>query len=128
MSMLKCEVSILSREEVEKIHHASLKILEEIGMKIGHERMLKSLQAIGARVDFNTMIVKFPRKLIEDCMKKQVELANSSADGAEHWADPLTLNTYKRVDRPMTLNTHMFSISISDTETEEIRPCNLKGL
>ena len=126
MSTLKCEVSILSQEEVGKIHSVSLKILEEIGMKIEHERMLKCLQEIGARVDFNTMTVKFPRKLVDDCMKNQVELANSTTDRAEHWADPLTLNTYKRIDKPMTLNSHMFSISISDTETEEIRPATLK--
>ena len=52
-------------------------------------------------------------------MKKQAELANSSTGGAEHWADPLTLNTYKRIDKPMTLNTHMFSISISDIVMEQ---------
>ncbi|NJD01286.1 MAG: hypothetical protein FIA99_01510 [Ruminiclostridium sp.] len=126
MSTLKCEVSILSQEEVGKIHSASLKILEEIGMKIEHERMLKCLQEIGAGVDFNTMIVRFPRKLVDDCMKRQVELANGTTDRAEHWADPLTLNTYKRTDKPMTLNSHMFSISISDTWTEAIRPATLR--
>lgn len=126
MSMLKCDVSILSQEEVGKIHDASLKILEEIGMKIEHERMLNCLAAAGANVDFNTMVVKFPRNVVEGCVKRQVALANGAAGRAEHWADPLTLNTYKRVDAPMTLNSHMFSISISDSETEEIRPATLK--
>lgn len=37
MSMLRCEVSILTQEEVEKIHCASLKILEESGNYINPE-------------------------------------------------------------------------------------------
>lgn len=126
MALLKCEISILSQDEVQQIHDASIRILEEIGMKIEHERMLGCLRELGAAVDLNSMIVKFPRRLVEDCMQRQVERANNTVEGAEHWADPLTLNTYKRVDRPLSLNTHMFSISISDAETEDIRPATLR--
>ena len=126
MSVLTCEISILSSEEAERIHAASLSILEETGMRIEHERMLQCLAALGADVDFHTMVVKFPRGLVERCVRRQVAWANSREGSAEHWADPLTLNTFKRVDAPMSLNTHMFSISISDTETEEIRPATLK--
>ena len=126
MSVLKCEVSLLSQEEVSKIHETSVKILQEIGMKIEHDRMLKLLNEIGADVDFNKQVVKFPRKLAEECMRKQVEKANNRKNGAEHWADPLTLNVLKRPDMPMTLNTHIFCLSISDTDTENIRRATLK--
>ena len=126
MAKLRCDISILTQDEVLKIHEISIKILQEIGMKIEHERMLKLLMEIGAEVDFNTLIVKFPRKLAEDCMKKQVAKANGRSGGAEHWADPLTLNTLKRPDKPMTLNTHIFCTSISDQNTECIRQATLK--
>ena len=126
MSILQCNLSILSPEEVEKIHESSIKILTEIGMRIEHKRMLSCLASLGADVNDNTMIVKFPRKLVEQCMKRQVARANTREGGAEHWADPLTLNTYKRVDAPMSLNTHMFSVNVSDAETEVIRPATLQ--
>ena len=126
MSALQCDITILTPEEVEKIHVSSLKILAEIGMCIEHERMLTCLAALGADVNFHTRVVKFPNRLVENCMQQQVAQANAREGGAEHWADPLTLNTYKRVDVPMSLNTHMFSVNISDSETEEIRPATLQ--
>lgn len=128
MSELKCEVSILTQDEVRQIHDASLNIIKEIGMRVEHERMLEALKEIGANVDFNKKIVKFPARLAEECMRKQVEKANRVVDGPELFADPLTLQTGKPVNKPMSLNPHIFCISISDTDTDDIRPATLKDL
>ena len=128
MSELKCEVSILTQEEVRQIHNASLEIVEKVGMLVEHDRMLKALEAIGAKVDYNTKIVRFPEKVVEECVRKQVHRANMAVNTPEYYADPLTLCVNKMVDRPMSLNMQIYCISISDTDTDLIRTATLKDL
>lgn len=46
------KTEILSREQIEKIHAASISILEMVGVEVPHDEMLRRFADNGARVDF----------------------------------------------------------------------------
>jgi len=60
---------VLSKEDLQKIHHASLAILEKTGMRIDHTRARRILEEAGAKVDHNKKLVKFPPQLVEKCLQ-----------------------------------------------------------
>jgi trimethylamine--corrinoid protein Co-methyltransferase len=62
MSYLK----FLSESEIESIHQATLRILDEIGVVLKHKGTQDLLAAAGARVDGER--VKFPPDLVERCL------------------------------------------------------------
>ena len=58
----------LSTDQLEAVHNASLRLLEEYGIEVmsGHARAI--FQAAGAEVDDSTMIVRADRGLIMDAI------------------------------------------------------------
>jgi trimethylamine--corrinoid protein Co-methyltransferase len=56
---------ILSHDDLERIHGAALRILDEIGMKIDHPRAQDLLEGAGARVDRATNRVRLSPELVE---------------------------------------------------------------
>lgn len=62
-------VRVLSDEECSRIHEESLKILSETGVRIDTARGRDVLQRAGALVDEKTNIVRFPNRLVEECLK-----------------------------------------------------------
>lgn len=60
----------LSREQVEKIHEASLQILEHTGIAMPHGRVQEALAAAGAKVDQKKNKVFFPAAVLMDLLKK----------------------------------------------------------
>ena len=63
-------LQILSEEEVEAIHRATLEVLWVTGVRMEHERALKLLDKNGCRVDYDEMRVRIPQGLVEDCLRK----------------------------------------------------------
>jgi trimethylamine---corrinoid protein Co-methyltransferase len=61
---------LLTRDDLERIHRASLRILEEIGMEIEHPGAQELLAGAGARVDKATNRVRFPPELVEKCRRQ----------------------------------------------------------
>jgi len=61
--------SYFSREEVERVHEASLEVLENTGMYVRNERAREIFAKGGCQVDNQTTLVKFPRKVVEECRK-----------------------------------------------------------
>ena len=61
---------LLSDDEIENIHEASLKVLEEIGIKVLSKKVQSLLAEHGAKVDAASSIVKIPRSLVEEAIKK----------------------------------------------------------
>jgi len=51
--------------DITKIHDTSIKILEEIGIKIRSQKALKLLESNGCKVDFDSKLAKIPRTVIE---------------------------------------------------------------
>jgi trimethylamine--corrinoid protein Co-methyltransferase len=63
-------LELLSQEEIERIHSASLTVLEATGVEIDNENVLRILSSAGAQVDFHTRMVYVPEELVEELLKK----------------------------------------------------------
>ena len=59
-------ISVLSDQEIQKLHNASMAILEKIGVHVPHETMLDLCEQAGARVDRDAQIVRIPEKTVDD--------------------------------------------------------------
>jgi trimethylamine--corrinoid protein Co-methyltransferase len=55
----------LTREEVGRVHEASLRVLSRTGMRFGSDTLLRGLERAGARVDRGARIAKLPERLVE---------------------------------------------------------------
>jgi trimethylamine--corrinoid protein Co-methyltransferase len=60
------QLTLLSEEEVQRIHDESLILLEEVGMKIQSQKALELLDKAGAKVDFEREHAYFPKSLVEE--------------------------------------------------------------
>jgi trimethylamine---corrinoid protein Co-methyltransferase len=59
---------MLTTDEVEKIHAASVEILAKAGVRFGSKKVLNIFAAAGAQVDFNTEMVQIPEVLLEQVL------------------------------------------------------------
>lgn len=62
-------LKILTEEQVENIHRATLNILENTGVRVEHKRALELFKRNGCKINFDTMLVKFPPSLVEECLR-----------------------------------------------------------
>jgi trimethylamine---corrinoid protein Co-methyltransferase len=60
---------LLTPEQVQRIHEASLEILEDVGLKVRYEPARNLFAKHGCSVDSDTLIVKFPRDVVEKYRK-----------------------------------------------------------
>jgi len=58
-----------TKEEIDKIHNATLEVLEKVGVKIEEENALKLLDSIGADVDFTKKIAKIPPHIVKEAIR-----------------------------------------------------------
>ncbi|MBE9471640.1 MAG: trimethylamine methyltransferase family protein [Chloroflexi bacterium] len=56
---------LLTSEQVERIHEASLEILETVGLLVRNEEARSRFAEHGCRVDAENQVVKFPRAVVE---------------------------------------------------------------
>jgi trimethylamine--corrinoid protein Co-methyltransferase len=64
--MIQTPATLLSSEQVHRIHEASLEILKEIGLLVRSEHARKIYAKHGCTVDPDTKLVKFPNRLVEE--------------------------------------------------------------
>lgn len=62
-------LEVLSKDQIYRIHVTTLKILEDVGVKVNHEEALKKLSELGAEVDYPSMIVRIPEDLVREALK-----------------------------------------------------------
>src|SRR3990170_4851314 len=61
-------VEVLTEDQLERVHAATLRILEQVGLQVRSERILRELAGAGAEVDEATMRARFPSAMVEECM------------------------------------------------------------
>ncbi len=66
----KLKLEILSKEDVQKIHDATLHIIENVGVRFPSKRALEIWESVGADVNHEKRIVKVKPRVIEDALKK----------------------------------------------------------
>jgi len=69
-------ITIFTDDEIQKIHLATLKILEDIGISILDEQTLEFFHKRGAKVDFENKQVRINRDLVMQMIKKAPETFN----------------------------------------------------
>ena len=62
--MKTARFEVLSQEEVERIHAASMEILAEVGIKVNYKKAREIVRGAGAEVDEETMAVRLPENLV----------------------------------------------------------------
>ena len=67
---METTLRVLSEDECGRIHEESLKILSETGVRVDTEKGRVFLDHAGAWVDEDTHMVRFPRHLVEACLKQ----------------------------------------------------------
>ncbi len=68
--MAKINITLLSNDEIQSIHNASLAILRDTGIMIHHDEVLKLLGQAGAKIDETNKIARLDEKLVMDCVAK----------------------------------------------------------
>jgi trimethylamine--corrinoid protein Co-methyltransferase len=63
-------VEVLSADQVEAVHDASLRVLEDIGMEVMNERALELFKRAGASVDMGAQHVRLDRGLVSAAIAK----------------------------------------------------------
>jgi len=63
-------LEFLSRDQIEKIHSASLRVLEDVGVFVYEDSFLRFLADSGADVDYDRKNVKISPSLVMECLKK----------------------------------------------------------
>jgi len=68
--MIKPRISFLPQDKIEAIHAASLKVLENTGIKVESKQALDTLKEAGAKVDYTNHHVTIPRSLVEEALNR----------------------------------------------------------
>src|SRR5512145_1493095 len=66
----KLSLNVLTPQEIERLHEATLHIIEHVGVRFPSKRALEIWQAHGASVDFDKSIVRAKPHLVEEALKK----------------------------------------------------------
>jgi len=106
-------LQLLSRDDVESIHLASMKVLEEVGVKIYNDTVLKLLADAGVEVDFDKKLARFPQYIVKESLVKA----------------PSTIKLYSRDGKndrilegnKVTYNPSSAALYILDSKTGEVR-------
>jgi len=82
--MARARMTFLNEQEETLIHEQSIKILEEIGVKVHSRSVLKLLEEKGAAVDHDTMIAKLSEELVKDALETAPKEFTLCARDPEH--------------------------------------------
>jgi len=70
MKLSRGELTVLTEDELEKIHQSSLEILCTTGINVGHEESLNLLAEAGANVNYEEKLAKIPSSLVNEALEK----------------------------------------------------------
>ena len=59
---------LLTQEQIDTLHHATLEVLETVGIRVDHPEAVEMLRSSGCKV-IDEKIILFPTKLVEACIQ-----------------------------------------------------------
>jgi trimethylamine--corrinoid protein Co-methyltransferase len=119
--MAKTILKFLSKDEEDLIHEESLRCLEEIGVMVHSESVLKMLKNAGAEIDAKKMVARLPTDLVMKSVKKAPK--KFSLCSREKKNDVrLPAESYPHIC------TNGLSVYMPDLETGKNRPTTRKDL
>jgi trimethylamine--corrinoid protein Co-methyltransferase len=79
-------IQVLSEQEIQAIHDASMAILRDTGIVVPHDQVLGLLEGAGARVDRAHNLARLPERLVMDCIDRAVKRYTLYGRSLEHTA------------------------------------------
>lgn len=70
MKYFSSMIDVMSADEVQLVHNASLRILEKTGLKVPNREVLTLCREIGGIVDYDKEVVKIPGAVMENLLEK----------------------------------------------------------
>jgi trimethylamine--corrinoid protein Co-methyltransferase len=64
------QLKFFSDDQIEAIHNASLRVLDEIGVAMQHPNALEIMKKAGATIDVSHQIVRIPQSIVEEALRK----------------------------------------------------------
>lgn len=116
----KPEISMLSSDDIRKIHLSALEVLEDVGSYIESDELLDVFEKAGAKINRNENLVFMPRDIIEDAIKKAPSsfgLYNSEGEKTVDFGDDKTYYA-----------TNGYGALYQDWQTGEVRECSYNDL
>lgn len=116
----KLSLEILTKEELDKIHQATLQIIENTGVRFPSKRALEIWEEHGAEVDHDRQVVKVKGEIIEEALKKGRPVYPLAARNPEQ---DLTLD-----GNHVYLGTDGCGVQVKDLEIGDIRTSTLQDV
>lgn len=117
---MKMNGAVLSLEEIKRIHQDSIRILEEVGVKVPSEKALGILEISGARIDWDNQIAYITESMVDKALETAPKKFVLGARNPEH---DLWLPTARTV-----LNMDGCGSNVLDFKTGERRLGTLQDL
>jgi len=111
---MKPLIQFLSEQEVELLHGQSLRILQEIGMRLPHEEALELMSQNGAEI-LDGNVVRIPQRLV----RQAIETLPKRKDVTLHGRDPKHDVTFKKHDPALACMT--MAVNVIDPHTRRKR-------
>jgi trimethylamine--corrinoid protein Co-methyltransferase len=112
--MARAKMMTMDQKEEDLIHEMSIKCLNEIGVCIHSEKVLKMLEEKGAVVNYDSMIAKMPETLVNNALQSAPSQFTLYGRNPKH-------DIALPVDGPPKCSTSGLAVFISDLETGEER-------
>jgi trimethylamine--corrinoid protein Co-methyltransferase len=77
-------LNVLSKEQEDEVHSTSIRILEEVGIKVTSPRAIALLEGGGATVDRKTQVVKLPGAMVMDLVSRAPKEFKMCARDGKH--------------------------------------------
>jgi trimethylamine--corrinoid protein Co-methyltransferase len=111
--MARSSFNLLTRDEVEDIHNASLEILEDPGLEIESKRALDILREAGANVNYKNNRATIQRTLVKEALQKAPKTLRFGARNPK--------NSFVLDKRKIHFTTNGYAVFIRHYETGERR-------
>lgn len=111
--MARPSITLLSRDEIEDIHNASLEILENPGLDIESKRALDILKEAGGNVNYEKNRATIPRDLVKKALEKAPKTLTYGARNPK--------NSFLLDKREIRFTTNGYGVFITDHETGKRR-------
>jgi trimethylamine--corrinoid protein Co-methyltransferase len=115
-------LEFLSRDDVSRIHLATLDILEETGVIFQSDKALKTLEDGGCVVDYKRQVAKIPSYLVEESIKRSVHKFSVSG------RDPKYKVEYSTHPRRTYYSVKVGPTMFYDDKTGDYRQCTSQDM
>jgi len=86
--MGRASITVLAKEDIEKVHECSLRILDEVGLKVESPAVLEMLGRAGARVDASKHTAYLGERMVSQALETTARPVRISSRGGEDYLLP----------------------------------------